>query len=88
MVVIIILLRSIHCIFSIFFSNCLFTLEEIDPTQEIAEQDILGMAGDEFSLFKDLAGSLPGIDEAMSFGEVMRCVSLISSVARAPRVDA
>jgi hypothetical protein len=46
--------------------------QEIDPAQEIEEKDILGMGGDEFSIFKDLAGSLPGIDEAMGFGEVMK----------------
>jgi len=50
---------------------------EIDPTQEIEEKDILSqgnIGGDEFQTFKDLAGSIPGIDDAMAFAEVMRLV--------------
>jgi arsenite-transporting ATPase len=53
--------------------NNLYAME-IDPTQEIEEKDILGGSGDDFGGFKDLIGSIPGIDEAMGFAEVMRLV--------------
>lgn len=50
--------------------NNLYAME-IDPTQEIEEKDILG-GSEDFAGFKELVGSIPGIDEAMGFAEVMR----------------
>jgi arsenite-transporting ATPase len=73
------------------FEN-LFAME-IDPTsaiQEMVEQctwlyytlsvaymsiaDSNGMMG---SMMQDLAFAIPGVDEAMSFAEIMKCVSLL-----------
>lgn len=48
--------------------------QEVDPTIEAPEDDpLLGGAGG--GLFQDIATSIPGIDEAMSFAEVMKCVT-------------
>jgi arsenite-transporting ATPase len=52
--------------------NNLFAME-VDPSQEATEKEIFkGIADNE--LFKELAYSIPGIDEAMSFAEVMKLV--------------
>jgi arsenite-transporting ATPase len=48
-------------------------LQEVDPNPENAR---LMAADGEDSFLSDLAGSIPGIDEAMSFAEVMRQVRL------------
>jgi len=53
------------------FQN-LFAME-IDPTQEIEEKEIFSTNGDN-EFFRELAYSIPGIDEAMSFAEVMKLV--------------
>lgn len=47
--------------------------QEIDPNPESQR---LGTGDEEGSFLADLAGSIPGIDEAMSFAEVMRQVQL------------
>jgi len=52
------------------FTN-LFAME-IDPSKEADEREILGE--EQFSFLKDLMMSIPGIDEAMAFGEVMKLV--------------
>jgi arsenite-transporting ATPase len=53
------------------FDN-LFAME-IDPTQEAEEKEIFHSSGDN-EFFRELAYSIPGIDEAMSFAEVMKLV--------------
>ena len=47
--------------------------QEVDPNPENAR---LTAGDDEGSFLADLAASIPGIDEAMSFAEVMRQVSM------------
>eukprot|EP00741_Cyanophora_paradoxa_P002657 tig00000615_g2578.t1 len=51
--------------------NNLYAME-IDPTVELEERDVLDTETN--SLISELAGSLPGIDEAMSFAELMKLV--------------
>ena len=52
--------------------SCAYLIQEIDPTPE--EGELEGLDEGSSSFFTDLAGSIPGIDEAMSFAEVMRQV--------------
>ncbi|GFR40881.1 hypothetical protein Agub_g1533 [Astrephomene gubernaculifera] len=52
------------------FTN-LFAME-VDPTLDLGDMEQLEWAQDSF--LTDLAGSIPGIDEAMSFAEVMKQV--------------
>lgn len=47
-------------------------LQEVDPKPD--EGELEGLEGGSF--FSDIAGSIPGIDEAMSFAEVMRQVGI------------
>jgi len=51
--------------------NNLFAME-IDPTVEIETGDVLDSSAQ--NLISDLASSIPGIDEAMSFAELMKQV--------------
>lgn len=44
--------------------------QEIDPSKEADEKEILGE--EQFGFLKELVMSIPGIDEAMAFGEVMK----------------
>lgn len=49
---------------------------EIDPTgsmQEMIEQNEGGQMG---GMLQDLAFAIPGVDEAMGFAEIMKCVVL------------
>ena len=54
---------------------CCFS-QEVDPTVET--DDLAGPEGMD-SLFSDLANAIPGIDEAMSFAEMLKYVSFSSS---------
>lgn len=48
-------------------------MQEIDPNIEMEEKDLFGTSGaDSFGGLQDLAQAIPGIDEAMSFAEVMK----------------
>jgi len=53
------------------FKN-LFAME-IDPSQEDEEKEIFSSEADT-KFFKEMASSIPGIDEAMAFSEVMKLV--------------
>ncbi len=60
----------------------LLCFQEVDPNPENAR---LAAGDDESSFLTDLAGSIPGIDEAMSFAEVMRQVNIHSLALGQPR---
>jgi hypothetical protein len=45
-------------------------VQEIDPTVEVDTGDVLDSASQ--NLIAELASTLPGIDEAMSFAELMK----------------
>lgn len=49
-----------------------FVMQEVDPNPDMG--DLESMDDGAMSFVADLAGSIPGIDEAMSFAEVMRQV--------------
>jgi hypothetical protein len=57
--------------------------QEVDPTPEEGELDGLDPTSNSF--LTDLAGSIPGIDEAMSFAEVMRQVRLLQQPQPRPK---
>eukprot|EP00474_Spongospora_subterranea_P008864 CRZ09322.1 hypothetical protein [Spongospora subterranea] len=57
--------------------NNLFAME-IDPTFELDDADALGMNNSTMSLISDIISSVPGIDEAMSFAELMKQVQSMS----------
>ena len=59
-------------------------MQEVDPTIE-APEDESGMFAAAGGLFQDIAASIPGIDEAMSFAEVMKCALLLRSILSRPR---
>ena len=54
-------------------------LQEVDPTPD--DKDLDGLDEGAGSFLSDLAGSIPGIDEAMSFAEVMRQVKDLAMAA-------
>ena len=47
-------------------------IQEVDPNPDTGDMEQLEWAQDSF--LTELAGSIPGIDEAMSFAEVMKQV--------------
>eukprot|EP00877_Chromochloris_zofingiensis_P001666 jgi/Chrzof1/114/Cz01g03290.t1 len=62
--------KHAHCLIS--YSLTLGAAQEVDPTPDAGDLDQLEWAQDGF--LTELAGSIPGIDEAMSFAEVMKQV--------------
>ncbi len=54
-------------------------LQEVDPTPD--DKDLESLDEGASSFLSDLAGSIPGIDEAMSFAEVMRQVKELAMAA-------
>lgn len=57
----------------------LLSLQEVDPTPDT--EDLESLEEGAGSFLTDLAGSIPGIDEAMSFAEVMRQVNKLDVAA-------
>lgn len=51
--------------------------QEIDPTPDTSDFEQMEWAQDSF--LTELAGSIPGIDEAMSFAEVLKQVSCVQA---------
>lgn len=51
----------------IFWTNS----KEIDPTPTVDDENSNSIFG-EFNFLEDFGGAIPGIDEAMSFAEVMK----------------
>ena len=57
---------------------------EVDPSPVAdLESEFGAESGMSAEALQGLAANLPGIDELMSFAEMMRCVEVISRVARA-----
>lgn len=56
------------------------SLQEVDPTPDSGDFESMEWAQDGF--FQDLASSIPGIDEAMSFAEVMKQVRQLEASRR------
>ena len=60
--------------------SCLDLLQqEVDPTSDI--EDLVSQDEGAGRFLTDLAGSIPGIDEAMSFAEVMQQVIKLVAIA-------
>jgi arsenite-transporting ATPase len=46
----------------------------VDPNPDLGEVEGLGLEGGQGAFLADISSSIPGIDEAMSFAEVMKQV--------------
>jgi hypothetical protein len=58
--------------------------QEIDPTPDTSDFEQMEWAQDSF--LTELAGSIPGIDEAMSFAEVLKQVRCVATLGRRLRL--